>query len=275
MTFEHRKALGDFLRAMRARTKPEEVGLPSRTGRRVPGLRRAEVAELTGISTDYYIRMESGRAGEVSAHVLGALTAALRLSPPEAAYLRTLATSPGVPAGTGAIPLDMDLPLLLDTIQVPAYATNRRLDVLAANLPLRLLITEPGTALGAPGNLVAWHFLDRYSRRLIADWPASAATVTAALRMQVARYPDDTELIGFITRLCAASPEFTVMWDAPQVPDVWRGRQTARHPEAGDYEFTFVSLSIAGVDDVMLTTFVPVPGTGSETVMHKLLRQPV
>jgi transcriptional regulator with XRE-family HTH domain len=135
MTFENRKALGGFLRAMRARTKPQDVGLPFLAGRRVPGLRRAEVAELTGISTDYYTRMESGRAGEVSAGVLTALAAALRLSAPEAAYLRTLAISPGSQPVRDAVALDTDLRMLLETIRVPAYATDRRPHVLAANLP--------------------------------------------------------------------------------------------------------------------------------------------
>ncbi|MDR7277318.1 helix-turn-helix transcriptional regulator [Catenuloplanes atrovinosus] len=271
MSFERQESLGAFLRAMRARIGPDEAGLPHYPGRRrrVPGLRRAEVAELAGVSTDYYTRMEQGRAGEVSAEVLDALTRVLRLSPSEAEYLLTLARPPVrsivTPEPTTA------LRTILDAVRAPAYATNRRLDIVAANLPLRLLISPPGGRPEAPHNFVTWTFLDPYSRRLVSDWETSAAVTTAALRLQTAAAAADSETRELIATLRARSDDFVRLWDSPQVPDVWRGQQVARHPWAGEYHIDFETMEFPGDDNLTMAVYAPVPGTGSELVIDRLL----
>ncbi|WP_456599486.1 helix-turn-helix domain-containing protein [Blastococcus sp. SYSU DS0616] len=265
--------LGDFLRAMRSRLRPQEVGLPASLGhRRVPGLRRQEVAELAGVSLDYYTRIEQGRVGEVSGAVLNALAKALRLSADETALLHRLgAPSRSVPRPRSEGRLRPGTTGMLAWLTVPAAVVNHRMDVLADNLPFRLLLARPGGRPEAVGNLVRWHFLDPWARDLLPGWRDSAAAAVAGLRLNRARNPEDPLLDALITELSGRSAEFSRMWAVPEVTGTFHGRWTVEHPWAGTCLLDYQALPLPG-EGVFLALHTPVPGTGSEAVLDRLLR---
>ncbi|NYI05332.1 helix-turn-helix transcriptional regulator [Allostreptomyces psammosilenae] len=233
------RALGAFLRARRGRVTPESVGLTVGRRRRVRGLRREELAQLAGISVDYYVRLEQGRATQPSAEVLDALARALRLDAAERGHLATLAG-----AGRGPAPRARVSPLLrrlLDSMEgFPAFVTNHRLDVVAWND----LGAELVGGLDRPGrrdrNNARYLFLDPASRSVFPEWEDRAAESVGQLRVSAGRYPDDTELAALITELSARSAEFRRIWTSGEVVMCGAGRKRLRHPVAGlltlDYE---------------------------------------
>ena len=265
--------LGDFLRAMRSRLRPQDVGLPGSLGhRRVPGLRRQEVADLAGVSLDYYTRIEQGRVGEVSGAVLNAVGEALRLSAQETALLHRLAApSRSVPRPRPEGRLRPGTTGMLASLTAPAAVVNHRMDVLAANLPFRLLIAPPGGRPEAMENLARWHFLDPRARDLLPGWRGSAAAVVAALRLNWVRNPDDPEFDALVAGLSAGSAEFSRRWAVPSVTGTAHGRLTVEHPWAGTCRLDHQALPLPG-EGLCLLLHTPVPGTGSEAVLDRLLR---
>ncbi|MCI2239445.1 helix-turn-helix transcriptional regulator [Kineococcus sp. TRM81007] len=265
--------LGDFLRAMRSRLRPQDVGLPASSGhRRVPGLRRQEVADLAGVSLDYYTRIEQGRVGEVSGAVLNSVGEALLLSAEETALLHRLAApSRSVPRPRPEGRLRPGTTGMLASLTVPAAVVNHRTDVLAANLPFRLLVARPSGPPEAMGNLVRWHFLDPWARELLPEWRDSAGAAVAGLRLNWVRNPGDPELDGLVAELSARSTEFSRVWGVPGVTGASHGRLTVEHPWAGTCRLDQQVLPLPG-EGVFLTLQTPVPGTGSEAVLDRLLR---
>ncbi|MGO4419611.1 helix-turn-helix domain-containing protein, partial [Streptomyces sp. MCAF7] len=228
-----------FLRARRGRVAPEHVGLAGGGRRRVRGLRREELAQLAGISVDYYVRLEQGRATQPSPEVLDALAKALGLDAAERKHLATLTgTRGGPPPEARVSPL---LRQILDAMApVPAYVTNHRLDVLAWNdLGGELIggLADPG---GRDHNQARYFFLDPASRTVFPEWEDRAAESVGQLRVSAGRYPDDAELSTLITELSTHSADFRRVWATGEVVMCGAGRKRLRHPEAGlltlDYE---------------------------------------
>ncbi|MEU5001230.1 helix-turn-helix transcriptional regulator [Streptomyces sp. NPDC021622] len=235
--------LGGFLRARRGRVTPERVGLTGGRRRRVRGLRREELAQLAGISVDYYVRLEQGRATQPSAEVLDALAGALGLGTAERAHLTTLAAARREPAPTARVsPL---LRRILDALgDFPAFATDHRLDVVAWNPLGAELIGGLADPARRDRNNARFLFLDPASRLVHPDWEDRAAEAVGQLRVAAGRYPQDTELAALIAELAAASGEFRRIWDSGEVVMCAAGRKRLRHPAAGLLTLNFETLHV-------------------------------
>ncbi|MER7517887.1 helix-turn-helix transcriptional regulator [Streptomyces sp. NPDC126499] len=238
-----RRALGGFLRARRGRMAPERVGIKAGGRRRVRGLRREELAQLAGISVDYYVRLEQGRATQPSPEVLDALARALGLDAAERAHLATLAGD-----RRGSAPDARVSPLLrriLDGMAgLPAFATDHRLDVVAWNA----LGGELIGGVGAPGrrdrNNARFLFLDPAARHVQPDWQDRAAEAVGQLRVAAGRYPDDAGLTALITELSERSADFRAIWATGEVVMCTAGRKRLRHPQAGLLTLDFEILHV-------------------------------
>ncbi|MGW3459752.1 helix-turn-helix transcriptional regulator [Streptomyces olivaceoviridis] len=254
--------VGDFLRSRRARIRPEEVGLPAHGRRRVPGLRREEVAQLAGVSVDYYIRLEQGRGTSVSDAVLDAVARVLRLDETEHAYLRTVARphrQRRKPAGAPRVRPGVQL--LLDGMERnPAFVLGRRMDVLAWN--------ALGDAVGgfsrlAPDerNVPRLVFLDPASRELYPEWAAVAAQTVAQLRLLAARYADDPGLCALVGELTLKSEEFRRLWTDHEVRECAFGVKKVRHPVAGLLTLPYETLTVPTDPEQTIVVYTPEPGS--------------
>ncbi|MFD9408071.1 helix-turn-helix transcriptional regulator [Streptomyces sp. NPDC059989] len=272
-TGDTRRALGGFLRARRGRVTPENVGLTGGSRRRVRGLRREELAQLAGISVDYYQRLEQGRATQPSPEVLDALARALGLDAAERGHLATLAAGDR----RGPAPRARVSPLLqrlLDSLtHFPVFATNHRLDVVAWNpLGAELLggLAESG---GRDRNNAGFLFLDPASRLVHPDWQDRAAEAVGQLRVSAGRYPDDAELSGLIGELSARSAEFRRIWDSGEVVMCAAGRKRLRHPEAGLLTLDFETLHVPaspGETGLVVHVFSADEGTPEAAALARL-----
>ena len=258
--------MGDFLRSRRARIQPEELGLPSYGRRRVQGLRREEVAQLAGVSVDYYIRLEQGRGASASDAVLDAVARVLRLDEVEQAHLRDL-TRParGEKAGERSVrgrqQVRPGLQLLLDMMDgVPAFVLGRRMDVLAWNAlgdALLAFSAQPAEQRNAARSV----FLDPGSREFYPQWEAVAAETVAFLRLDAGRYPEDRRLSALVGELAVRSEEFRRLWADHQVKDKTHGRKLLRHGLVGELDFGYETLAVAGSADQMLVTYTAPAGS--------------
>jgi transcriptional regulator with XRE-family HTH domain len=234
------RALGGFLRARRGRVAPEQVGLAGGRRRRVRGLRREELAQLAGISVDYYVRLEQGRATQPSPEVLDALARALGLDAAGRKHLATLAAGRCGPAPGARV--SPTLRRILDAMApCPAFATNHRLDVVAWNaLGAELIGGLADDPARRDSNQARYFFLDPASRVVFPEWEDRAGEAVGQLRVSAGCYPDDAELAALITELSARSAEFRRIWASGEVVMCGAGRKRLRHPEAGlltlDYE---------------------------------------
>src|SRR3954447_3494742 len=188
--------LGDFLRTRRARLQPQDVGLPDHGRRRVPGLRREELAQLAGVSVDYYVRLEQGRDIHPSDQVLDAIANALRLNEDERTHLNALVRPRPRARRRRPERVRPTLQRLLDRIDVPAMIIGRRMDVLAFN-PLAGALT----AGFRERNMLRHVFLDESARDLYPEWDAVAAETVGFLRLAAGADPDDAQLIELVGEL--------------------------------------------------------------------------
>lgn len=253
--------LGDFLRSRRARIQPGDVGLPTHGRRRVPGLRREEVAQLAGVSVDYYIRLEQGRGPSVSDAVLDAVARVLRLDATEHAHLLDVAR-PARRARTGGPQrVRPGVQLLLDTLQhAPAFVFGRRLDVLAWN--------TLGDALGGYStqsprerNVMRHMFLDPAARACYPDWLTVAAETVAYLRLDAGRHPDDEQLAALVGELSVESEDFRRLWADHQVKEKTHGVKRVQHPVAGLLTLPYETLTLPGDPDQLLVIYTPEPAS--------------
>jgi transcriptional regulator with XRE-family HTH domain len=228
--------LGAFLRSRRAALTPEETGVPSCGQRRVPGLRREELAHLAGISVTYYTRLERGESHQVSDSVLDSLADVLKLTPDERAYLVRLAT----PSRTGSRPrtperLRPAVQALVDAAgSQAAIVVGRRADLLGGNRLGYALWNLPADVSGEPRpNIARITFLDPAARDLFPDWEAQARDVTAYLRHAAAHHPDDQELHALIGELSVHSADFVRIWSQHPVSDCLPSAREYRHPQVG------------------------------------------
>ncbi|MGX1503485.1 UNVERIFIED_CONTAM: transcriptional regulator with XRE-family HTH domain [Streptomyces graminofaciens] len=274
-TGDPRRALGGFLRARRARVAPEHVGLAVGGRRRVRGLRREELAQLAGISVDYYVRLEQGRATQPSPEVLDALARALGLEAAERKHLATLtATRRGPVPATRVSPL---LRRLLDSVEgFPAFVTNPRADVVAWNaLGAELLggLDDPGRR---DHNNARYLFLDPASRKVFPDWEGRAREAVGQLRVSEGNYPDDAELAGLIAELTSHSDDFRRIWDTGEVLMCTAGRRRLCHPVAGlltlDYETLHVPAT-PGETGLVVHVYTAEEGSEDAAALARLGRQ--
>ncbi|MFD7136448.1 helix-turn-helix transcriptional regulator [Streptomyces sp. NPDC059894] len=278
MGMYHNAELGDFLRSRRSRLRPEDAGLPpgvSAGTRRVPGLRREEVALLAGVSADYYTRLEQGRHPQVSEAVLDAVARALRLDDVERGYLRDLtrATS-GSRRGratdaTRAPRVRAAVHQMLDGLGdfSPALVVNHRGDVLAANRLARALITDFDVLAHHERNLTRFVLLDPAARKLYRDWEDVAQVFVAKLRLAAGSHPDDRRLNELVGEFCIRVPESGAWWDSHRVQQCAHGEQRFAHPVVGDLTLHHETLALPADADQEICLYTAEPGsTHAETL---------
>lgn len=265
--------LGAFLRAHRAALDPAELGLPAGvTRRRVDGLRREELAQLAGISVDYYTRLEQDRGRNVSDSVLDALARALRLTADEHAYLHNLAA----PARRRQSPprrrkVRPELLTLLHSMHdVPAYVFGRALDVLAWNRLGGKLAHDMDAVPPGERNMARLFFLDENTRVLYPDWKRLVAEVAANLRAEAGRYPDDPDIVALVGELSMKSDAFRRLWVRQSVKEKTHGEKRIVNPIVGELTLHYETLRLPDDSDQLLATYTAEPGSASENALRML-----
>ena len=259
--------LGRFLRARRAGISPAEAGLTVASGlRRTPGLRREELATLSGISNDYYTRLERGRETRPSPSVLDALARALRLEEDEHEHLRNLAAlaartapePPTVPSRT----VRPGVKVLLESLRPnPAHVVSRTNDLLAANPGGLRLLTGIEEWPARQRNIARYVFLHPAARTLFHDWAAQVRGCVARLRTLAGTDPDAPDLTRLAGELLLKSPEFARLWERYDVKGHAHGRKSFHHPEVGDLTLGYQTMELEGTPGHRLITYYAQPGT--------------
>jgi transcriptional regulator with XRE-family HTH domain len=254
----------EFLISRRANVTPEQVGIPEVGERRVPGLRREEVAMLAGVSTDYYTRLERGKIRGASESVLNAIARALQLDDVERAHLFDLARiNPATPAPRSRTPIGgtvrASVQRVLDNMNTPAVIVNARQDVIASNLMGRALFA-PHFEADKP-NFARFIFLDSRARDFYADWPLACRLTAAMLRFEAGRDPLNRELTALIGELSTRSPQFRENWAEQDVHEHRTGRKVYRHPALGEIDITYDVLEMPGEPGLSIVTYSAEEGT--------------
>ncbi|WP_189935366.1 helix-turn-helix transcriptional regulator [Streptomyces aurantiogriseus] len=268
--------LGDFLRARRAGLDPRRAGLPDDGRlRRVPGLRREELAQLAHVSVDYVVRLEQGRTRRVSRPVLDALADALQLAPDERAYLFTVAdlTQAAPVRQPGKQQVHRQLRQLLDGMHdIPAMILNRRMDVLAWNRGASALLTDFAGLSAHERNLIRLTFLDDAFRSLYADWPRAARECVAVLRMEAGRHPNDSALTNLVGELSVRDPDFRAWWGSHQVRGPRQLTKTYLHPVVGALTLDVQQFSVDTQPDQHLVAYTAPADSPSQEALRFLLQ---
>lgn len=266
-------ALADFLRTRRAKISPAQAGLPpSPTARRVPGLRREEVAQLAGVSVDYYVRLERGHHVNVSEAVLDSIARALQLNDDERGHLFAVAR----PARSRPRPLPPQrvrpgLYRLLDTMSdVPALVVGRRTDILAANALARALYTDFDALPRRERNMTRYLFLDEGARSLYADWEDIARTGVATLRQYAGRHPHDPQLAELVGELSVRDADFRTWWADHDIQRRTHGTKLFRHPTVGDLTLDYEALAVTSDPEQILGIYTAEPGSSSAQALSLL-----
>ncbi|MBU6533542.1 helix-turn-helix domain-containing protein [Streptomyces sp. NPDC057245] len=275
---DRRAELSEFLRTRRARLKPEDVGLESfGRQRRVPGLRREELAQLAGVSVAYYTRLEQGNGQNVSAEVLDSIARALRLTDAEQAHLTHLAKPKQqrrrASSGSRAQqrPVRVALLQLLESMDtVPAYVTGRRSDILAWNRMAAALFGDWGELPAQERNWARLVFLNPDYRTLFVDWDQKAYDMVSFLRMDAGRHPDDPRLSALVGELSVKSEEFRRLWATHDVKEKGHGAKRLRHPLVGDLTLSFETFHLIDDDEQAFVTYHAEPGSPSADALRLL-----
>jgi transcriptional regulator with XRE-family HTH domain len=269
-----RRELGEFLASRRAKLRPEQAGISAGSRRRVAGLRRQEIAEIAGVSVDYYVRLEQGRAGNVSQAVLDAIARALQLDDDERTHLWALAhpvASRRHPARAQRV--RPQLVQILDSLNLPAVVIGRRMDILAWN---RLGAAVYGVDFGAlPKELRNWPrlvFLGHIDpRALYPDWDRfDGPAIVGYLRLDAGRHPGDPATAALVDELSMHSPDFRRWWTAHDVQGESSGHKRINHPVAGELHLAFDTLCPADDPDQVLFVHMPDPGSPTAEALHLL-----
>ncbi|WP_317445066.1 helix-turn-helix transcriptional regulator [Streptomyces collinus] len=271
---DRRAELSEFLRSRRARLKPEDVGLPDfGRHRRVPGLRREELAQLAGVSVAYYTRLEQGNGRNVSAEVLDSIARALRLSDAEHAHLTHLAKPKAHKKRPVARQQQVRTALcqLLDSMDgVPAYVVGRRAEILAWNRMAAALFGDWGRLPAGDRNWARLVFLRPDYRELFVDWEQKAIDIVCALRMDAGCYPDDPRLSALVGELSVKSEEFRRLWATHDVKEKSHGLKRLHHPLVGDLSLQFETFRVASDTDQALITYHAEPQSASAESLRLL-----
>lgn len=268
--------LAGFLRTRRSRVDPTAVGVPTDSRRRVEGLRREEVAHLSGVSVDYYVRLEQGRATQPSEQVLDALARVLGLDETERGHLyrlarqrrrRAKAPGKGFPPAGGWGRVRPELFRVLDLVaDAPALIMDHRLDVLAGNRLAGLLYGRP-----MPGLNTARHiFLEEAERGLYADWENCTLDVVGHLRLAAGKYPEDPRLASLIGELAMGSERFRRLWARADVRARAHGRKAYRHPLVGLLELHQENFALPDESGMELLVLSAAPGSPAEDGLRLL-----
>ncbi len=264
--------LRDYLRSRRARISPEEAGLPPARNRRVPGLRREEVAMLAGVSVDYYVRLERGRNLNVSEAVLDAVATALRLDETERGHLFTLARRRR--AKRRPPPRQRVRPALRHVVEgisdLPALLVGHRTDILASNSLARALYTDFDALPRRERNMARYLFLDETARDLLVDWAGVARATAAGLRLYAGQRPDDPRLAELVGELSVRDKDFRRWWADHDVVRRASGTKGYHHPIAGDLTLDYEVFHPTGDPDLLLGLYSAAPGSPSEHALRLL-----
>lgn len=266
--------LGNYLRARRDLVDPKDVGLSGGGRRRVPGLRREEVALLAGISSEYYLRLEQGRDQNPSPAVLDALARALRLDPDATRHLHALATPAprrgGPPSGAERVPPGIQQLITTSWASTPAVVLNRYMDVLAAN-PLAVALS-PGNQPGT--NAIRSAFLDPRIRSLYLNWGEMTIRAVAGLRALIGPDASDPRVVELVNELSAASETFRRLWARHDVSPQGTGASQMDHPQVGRLELRYERLLLAGAEGQLLVVHHAEPGSPSARKLDELTGVP-
>jgi len=269
-----RTDLGDFLRKCRSDLTPEAAGLDDggHAPRRVHGLRREEVAQLAGVSVDYYTRLEQGRHASPSEAVVDALARVFQLEPAARAHLSDLARP--VRRRKTRPPTQRVRPAMQQMIASmsdhPALILGRRTDVLATNALARALFTDWTKLPPAERNYARWMFLDPAAAELFLDWRTVAAEVVGTLRLYAGRHPDDGQLNELVGELTIKSADFRTWWGGHQVHERTHGVKRMTHPAVGPITIRYEALALPGDEDQVLFVYHTDPASSSHTNLRLL-----
>ncbi|MGW4837964.1 helix-turn-helix domain-containing protein [Streptomyces globisporus] len=272
---DRRAELSEFLRTRRAKLRPQDVGLPEfGRARRVPGLRREELAQLAGVSVAYYTRLEQGNGRNVSAEVLDAIARALRLTDAEHAHLNHLARparhkKKRRPARVQRV--RTGLLYLLDNMDgIPAYVTGARSDILAWNPMAAAVFGDWGALPPGERNWARLVFLSPGYRDLFVNWDSKASDMVSYLRLYAGCHPDDPELSALVGELSVKSDEFRRLWATHNVKEKGHGVKLVRHPLAGDLTLSYETLNLPDDEEQHLVTYHAEPGSESAQALRLL-----
>jgi len=270
---QHNVELSEFLRSRRARLSPAAIGVPTSGGaRRVPGLRRAELAALAGVSVDYYTRLEQGRQLNVSDSVLDAVARALQLDEVERTYLFDLTRARPKKPRRRSQRVRPGVLRLLESLddRSPAFVLGRGMDVLATNRLARALITDFNVLPARERNMARFMFLDESARSLYVDWAAVAMDGVGILRLAAGRYPDDPRLTELVGELAMKSPEFRRWWADHHVREKTHGMKRYHHPVVGELTVSYESITFPDDPDQTMCVYTAEPGSASESALRLL-----
>jgi transcriptional regulator with XRE-family HTH domain len=276
---DNRAEVREFLISRRAKLTPQQAGLPDVGNRRVPGLRRGEVAALAGVSIEYYSKLERGAIAGASATVLDAIARALQLDDAERAHLFHLAhAADGTSAGMRPRRRPAkrwtprpSLQWVLDTITAPAIVRNGRMDLLATNhlgraMHSLLFDRDPS---GQP-NFARYTFLDDDSHRFYPDWETAADTCVAILRTEAGRDPYDKGLHDLVGELSTRSEDFRRRWSAHNVRYHGAGTKHFHHEVVGDLELAYESVDMISEPGLTMSIYAAEPGSPTEHALALL-----
>jgi len=270
--------IGEFLTSRRAKLNPQQAGLPDFGGRRrVPGLRREEVALLAGMSAEYYKRMERGNASGVSDAVIDGVSRALQLDEAERAHLHDLVDA----ASTGPhpqrrrtprkTPLSAGMQQTIDAMStVPVFIQNGRLDAVATNRLGRALFSTMLDGARQPVNAARFVFLDPRAQTFYRDWEANTRQIVAILRAEAGRSPFDRNLSDLVGELSTRSDLFRRLWGAHEVRDHRTGVKSIHHPVVGDLDLTYQAMDLSSDRGLQMLVFSAEPGSTSHDGLQLL-----
>jgi transcriptional regulator with XRE-family HTH domain len=274
---DNRNEIREFLASRRARITPQQAGLPAFLGaRRVPGLRRGEVAMLAAVSIEYYTRLERGNLAGVSEDVLEAISRALQLDKAERAHLFDLARAARASSRPRRRPapkqrIRHSVQLALDAITgAPAFVGNGRLDILAANRLGYALYSEMYVDPARPANHARFTFFDDRARSFYLDWDRAADDTVAILHTAAGRDLYDRALMDLVGELSTRSEEFRTRWATHNVRQHFTGRKHFRHPIVGELHLLFEAMELSADTGLSLYVYSPEPGTPSDDAIRLL-----
>ncbi|MCX4867538.1 helix-turn-helix transcriptional regulator [Streptomyces sp. NBC_00257] len=272
MNYDQRRAeLADFLRTRRVALQPEEVGLPTRSSRRTPGLRREDVADLAGISACWYTRLEQARNIRVSDHVLNSLAEALRLNAEERDHLLALASEDA--RSSAHVPTDGVPPALqriLDSQHPhPAFALGPRFNILAWN-QARTDVYGDLNEIPAEHRHMLWLFFGGYMHELIQNWEQCARSVLAEFRAATGLYVHEQWFTSLVRELSRNSAEFRSWWRQHEIEGHHVAARELRHPSVGRMVLEECALIVDDCSDRRIVLEIPQPGTGTENKLAEL-----
>ena len=272
---DNRTEIREFLATRRARITPQQAGLPAYGGnRRVPGLRREEVAMLSGVSVDYYIRLERGDLTGASDGVLEALSRALQLDNAERAHLFDLAHATSASARPRRRPASKQVrpsvQRVLDTINAPAWVRNGRADVVATNSLGRALYAPVIDSPAQPANTARFTFLDPRAAEFYPDWERVASDMVAVLRAEAGRSPYDRALTDLVGELSTRSEEFRTRWAAHNVLFHSTGTKKLHHPVVGHLDVTYEALELRTDPGLTMIVYTAEPGSPTQDALNLL-----